>query len=121
MYIYLSSMIISVVYLFLFISNCVCILYIYVLYERRYCIPHIYSYIVPHQRVCNNIERKKILINTICLAIEIHREPRVSIINLIFFKSLLIIYTVNSYLLPFFWLQQSQIKCFKRRKPLCIH
>ena len=79
-------MIISVVYLFLFISNCVCILYIYVLYDERYCLyiylPHIiYSYIdtVSPERVCNR--RKKENINTICLAIEIHREPRVSIIN----------------------------------------
>ena len=46
-------MIISVVYLFLFISNCVCILYIYVLYERYclYILPHhIYSYTVYHTR-----------------------------------------------------------------------
>ena len=39
-------MIISVVYLFLFISNCVCILYIYVLYDERYCL-YIYHTLIP--------------------------------------------------------------------------
>ena len=62
---------ISVVYLFLFISNCVCILYIYVLYDERYCLyiylPHIYSYsyryCITREFVIPGIEeRKKILI-----------------------------------------------------------
>ncbi len=38
-------MIISVVYLFLFISNCVCILYIYMYFER-YCL-YIYHTLIP--------------------------------------------------------------------------
>ena len=41
--------------------------------------PHLFLLYTTPQRVCNY--RKKENINTICLAIEIHREPRVSIIN----------------------------------------